>query len=249
MPRQQQMSLTPLQTMVDESINFMRENEPPEGYSLADSFGKDSTVILELARMAGLRFLHIHNFTGIDPPELIKFGKNTRQDVRIIKPKFSMWHGIRTIGPPSIQRRWCCGHLKHGQTKPDIPPYRLLGIRAEESGKRSSRKRIVTISKKWTMVKPIFNWSEWHVWEFINGMGLPYCHLYDEGFARLGCVVCPMITSSSMKNVNLHRKRWPGYYKAFESATTHWFWHMAWWDRFIYKQPKNFINAWYRSFK
>lgn len=39
-PDRRQMSLTPLQTMVDEAIEFMRANEPPEGYTLADSFGK-----------------------------------------------------------------------------------------------------------------------------------------------------------------------------------------------------------------
>jgi phosphoadenosine phosphosulfate reductase len=47
--------------MLDEAIEFMREHEPPEGYTLADSFGKDSTVLWELAKMAGVKFLHIHH--------------------------------------------------------------------------------------------------------------------------------------------------------------------------------------------
>jgi phosphoadenosine phosphosulfate reductase len=98
------------------------------------------------------------------------------------------------------------------------------------------------------MVKPIFYWQEWHVWEFIESMNLPYCHLYDEGFDRLGCCVCPMITSSSMAKVNQHRKRWPGYYKAFEHVVTWWFWNKAWWNRFAWKRPERFINAWYRGF-
>lgn len=235
--------------MVDESIEFIRVNEPQEGYTLADSFGKDSTVLLELARMSGVKFTHIHNRTGIDPPELTKFGMVTRPNVLVLKPRITMWAGIRKWFPPYLNARWCCREMKE-HTRKDLPLCLLVGIRAEESYKRSVRGRISkTGVGQATHFKPIFGWSEWHVWEFIESMNLPYCHLYDEGFDRLGCVVCPMITSSNMKKINMHRKRWPGFYKAFEAATTYWFWHKAWWDRFIWKQPDRFINAWYRSFK
>jgi len=248
MPRAQQMSIIPLQSMVDEAIDFMRGNEPPEGYTLADSFGKDSTVLLELARMAGVKFVHIHNRTGIDPPELTVFGKETRPDVLYLHPRITMWEGIRKRFPPYINRRWCCSEMKEHHRR-DLPPSILVGIRAEESWKRRRRPRISKIDTQLTHFKPIYHWSEWHVWEFIESMGLPYCHLYDEGFDRLGCCVCPMITSSNMGKVNQHRNRWPGFYRAFEHAVTWWFWNMAWWDRFVWKRPERFINAWYRSFK
>lgn len=247
--KQLQISLTPLQTMVDEAIDFIRSNEPPEGYTLADSFGKDSTVLLELARMSGVKFIHIHNRTGIDPPELTKFGMKTRPNVLVLKPRLTMWAGIRKWYPPYINARWCCREMKeHNRT--GLSKNVLVGIRSEESHKRASRPRISKISRNQRIhFKPIFSWTDWHVWEFIESMNLPYCHLYDEGFDRLGCVVCPMITSKNMKKVEMHRKRWPGYYKAFEAATTYWFWHKAWWARFIWRQPDRFINAWYRSFK
>jgi hypothetical protein len=58
-----------------------------------------------------------------------------------------------------------------------------------------------------------------------------------------------MITSKNMGKVNQHRARWPGYYKAFEHAVTHWFYNHAWWDRFKYKNSQRFLEAWYRSFK
>jgi phosphoadenosine phosphosulfate reductase len=235
--------------MVDEAIDFMRANEPPEGYTMADSFGKDSTVLLELARMAGVRFVHIHNRTGIDPPELVAFGKRTRPNVIWIPPRMTMWEGIRKKFPPTIQQRWCCSELKKHKLS-GLPTSILVGIRTEESWKRKSRPRISSVpAERIAHYKPIFHWSEWHVWEFIESMNLPYCHLYDEGFDRLGCCVCPMITSSSMAKVNQHRKRWPGFYKAFEHAVTWWFWNKAWWDRFVWKRPERFLDAWYRSFK
>lgn len=241
--------LTPLQVMVDEAIEFLREHEPPEGYTLADSFGKDSTVILELAQMAGVKFVHIHNRTGIDPPELIKFGQRTRENPRYLIPKMSFWDGLRKRFPPTVLQRWCCDVLKHSNGKRlGLPPLVIVGVRGEESPKRRSRPRF-DVAPFGVQVKPIFHWTSWHVWEFIEGLGLPYCELYDQGFDRIGCCVCPMITSKNMGKINQHRARWPGFYKAFEHAVTHWFYHRAWWDRHKFKTPDRFLQAWYRSFK
>lgn len=239
--------LIPLQDMVDEAIEFLRRHEPPEGYTLADSFGKDSTVLWELAKMADVGFVHIHNRTGIDPPELVKHGRETRPGVVWIPPRMTLWDGIRKWFPPTVQIRWCCSEMKEHRKK-GLPTSLLVGIRGEESPRRKARERI---SRVGTVVhyKPIFNWTYWHVWEFIDSMGLPYCSLYDEGFDRLGCVVCPMITSKNRAMVDRNRKRWPGFYKSFEHAVTWWFWNKAWWDRVKYRQPQKFLDAWYRSFK
>lgn len=243
-----QTHLVSTQAMTDEAIDFMREHEPPEGYTLADSYGKDSTVLLELARMSGVKFLHIHNFTGIDPPELTKFGRLHHPGARILRPRMTFWEGIHRWFPPTIQQRWCCDVLKHGSNKEhNLPRMSLVGVRAEESAKRRGRPRIHDANGI-CMVKPIFHWTSWHVWEFIEGLGLPYCELYDQGFDRLGCCVCPMITSKNMGKVNQHRARWPGFYKAFEHATTHWFYNHAWWNRHMWKTAERYIQAWYRAF-
>lgn len=39
---------------------------------------------------------------------------------------------------------------------------------------------------------PIFNWTDTDVWDFIREHNLPYCDLYDKGFHRIGCMLCPM---------------------------------------------------------
>jgi phosphoadenosine phosphosulfate reductase len=220
-PRAQQMHMRPLHQMVDEAVAFIREHEPPEGYLLADSFGKDSTVLLELTKMAGVKYLHIHNRTGIDPPELIRYGKRTRPEVLWIPPRMTMWEGIKKWFPPTVNRRWCCRVMKEHHVS-GTPRDVLVGVRAEESAKRKQRPRIDhigTLTKKATMLiqeigklkaagantvvleailcqslgnsrythyKPIFYWLEWHVWEFIESLNLPYCELYDQGFNRIG---------------------------------------------------------------
>ena len=43
-----------------------------------------------------------------------------------------------------------------------------------------------------TLVNPIIDWSTDEIWEFIKEYNIPYCHLYDQGYKRLGCIGCPM---------------------------------------------------------
>jgi phosphoadenosine phosphosulfate reductase len=42
--------------------------------------------------------------------------------------------------------------------------------------------------------------------------------LYDEGFARLGCVVCPFLKGSNRPGSNLMKakERWPGMYRVLD---------------------------------
>lgn len=43
------------------------------------------------------------------------------------------------------------------------------------------------------IVNPIIEWSDAEVWEFLNDVvGVPHCELYDNGYTRIGCILCPM---------------------------------------------------------
>lgn len=45
------------------------------------------------------------------------------------------------------------------------------------------------------LVSPIIDWSERDVWEFLNKVvEVPHCELYDKGYNRIGCIMCPMST-------------------------------------------------------
>lgn len=57
-------------------------------------------------------------------------------------------------------------------------------------------------------VNPIIEWTDADVWEFIKSENIPYCHLYDEGFHRLGCIGCPM---ASTEEREMEFSRWPAY--------------------------------------
>jgi phosphoadenosine phosphosulfate reductase len=58
------------------------------------------------------------------------------------------------------------------------------------------------------MLNPIIDWDEEDVWQFLNENNIPHCCLYDEGFARLGCIVCPM---GRRRRMEKEFERWPKY--------------------------------------
>ncbi|MDX9798580.1 MAG: phosphoadenosine phosphosulfate reductase family protein [Bacteroidales bacterium] len=244
-------SLNPLEDVVEEAIQFVQENAPPEGYFVAFSGGKDSICVLEIVRMAGVKHETYYSATGIDPPEVVKFIRKNYPEVKFLRPKINFWEGIYKNAPPLRKARWCCRLLKKDTTLKIPLKNRILGIREEESYSRACRPRIDYHKKlKQYLYKPIFYWKEWHVWEFIEKYNLKYPSLYNEGFDRLGCVVCPFLPSKSMSRIKLHMERWPKIYKTFEHAVTRWFNDKA--DN-KYKQggqtAKEYIQDWYRGFE
>lgn len=73
-----------------------------------------------------------------------------------------------------------------------------------------------TIKGKY-ILNPIIDWTDEEVWEFIRKYNVPYCKLYDEGFARLGCIGCPLAGEKHMKK---EFKKYPkfkaNYIRAFD---------------------------------
>ena len=231
----QQLNLLNNKTKTDIAIEFIREHEPPEGYFFGDSGGKDSTVLRDLVIKSGVQYESYYSATGIDPPELVKFIREYHPETIFKRPhytrkrQFPDWPGTRSFfgmlqvqGFPMRHVRWCCNYLKKAPTM-TIPLYhRILGLRAEESANRAKRP-VIENYKKQTIYKPIFYWKEWEIWEFIEMYKLPYPKLYNEGFDRIGCVICP----NHHNRHEPYRKRWPNHFKCFERYVT------SWWNKRI----------------
>ena len=197
------------------AIERLRQFEPPEGYYLAFSGGKDSITIYRLAEMAGVRFDAHYNVTTVDPPELVKFIKSCYPQVERNRPEMSMFRLMcqrRNFMPPMRQQRWCCEALKeHGGDGRFV----VTGIRWAESTRRKTTRRMVEhcVPRKTRMLHPIIDWSDGDVWEFIRQQGLEYCSLYDEGFTRLGCILCP--SECNPDQIRMQMERWPQHVKAY----------------------------------
>ena len=206
--------------------------EPPDGYWLAFSGGKDSVVLKALADMAGVKYEAHYSLTNVDPPELMQFIK-TFDDVVIDRPKETMWQLIvRKRMPPTRIVRYCCEALKESAGKNRVT---LTGVRWAESVARKKNRNLVDIGrrkrtnynddndesrravencykKQMTLVNPIIDWTDEDVWEFIREYKIPYCKLYDEGWKRLGCIGCPMA------NQEVEFDRWPKYKQMYIRA-------------------------------
>jgi phosphoadenosine phosphosulfate reductase len=196
------------------SIERLRMFEPPEGYYLAFSGGKDSCTIKVLADMAGVKYDAHYNLTTVDPPELVRFIREKHPDVAIDRPECSMWELIvKEQYPPTMIQRYCCKHLKE---RGGIGRVVLTGIRAEESTKRARRKMVEQCYRvQKSYLHAIIDWTERDVWQFIRENGLPYCSLYDEGFDRIGCIMCPFERRAKKER---DIARWPKYYAAYVRA-------------------------------
>lgn len=221
------------------AIDRLQVFEPPEGYYLAFSGGKDSQCIYHLAKEAGVKFDAHYNLTTADPPELVWFIKKNYPDISIDRPKETMWQLIpRKLMPPTRLARYCCQELKEGGGEGRIV---VTGVRWAESVRRKQTRGIAEVlgkSKKTNyillndneqermmfenctkkgkrIVNPIIDWEDEDVWEYIHTRNIEYCKLYDEGFKRLGCIGCPMAGKDGM----LHQfERWPKFKQAYMRA-------------------------------
>lgn len=79
---------------IETAIERIKTFEPPEGYWLAFSGGKDSIVIHRLAELAKVKISANYNVTGIDNPELYYFIKENYKNVNFNMHEKSMWRLI-----------------------------------------------------------------------------------------------------------------------------------------------------------
>ena len=137
---------------VDIAIETLQAFEPPEGYYLAFSGGKDSVVIKALANMAKVKYDAHYRQTSVDPPELWKFIKEYHPDVKWEYPRdkdgkqITMWNLIpQKLMPPTRIARYCCQYLKEDGGDGRMT---ITGVRWAESVNRRKNQGKVTIMQK-----------------------------------------------------------------------------------------------------
>ena len=139
---------------IDKAIMRLQTYEPPEGYYLCFSGGKDSCVIKALADMAEVKYDAHYNVASVDPPELVRFMKDIHPDVQFEYPRDSdgnvitMWNLIpRKAMPPTRLVRYCCAALKEQGGKGRL---KVTGVRWDESARRKRSHGEVTFADKKT---------------------------------------------------------------------------------------------------
>ena len=101
-----------IRTKLDIAIQRLKSFEPPDGYFLAFSGGKDSQCVFHLCKLGGVKLEAHYHVTSVDPPELIYFIRKYYPDVIFDIPhdengkRVSMWSLIpqKRIPPTRIAR-------------------------------------------------------------------------------------------------------------------------------------------------
>ena len=179
------------------------------------SGGKDSTAVLNLARKAGVTSAFFID-TGLEFPETVEFV--AKQGVTIVPPGGDFWSAVRKAGPPAKDNRWCCKLLKLFPLKRYLetigPCLTVQGNRWYESWNRSGID-ITTQNPANPLqlnLSPIRHWRAFEVFLYIWWQELPYSSLYDMGFERIGCFLCPAMLEAEYELMRVTHpqmtKRW-----------------------------------------
>lgn len=207
-----------LQTKIDRSIRLLQSVQ--KGYDseieVAYSGGKDSDVILQLAKEAGIRYRAIYKNTTIDPPGTIAHVK--RMGVEIRRPKNTFFQIIAKKGIPNRFTRFCCSELKEYK----ILDKSIIGVRKEESAKRNKLYDEPTAchwyGKKTEEnhvehIYPILDWTSEDILAYIEDRKIQLAPIYYESGGqiniqkRLGCMGCPLASNRQRLLVFQERPR------------------------------------------
>ncbi len=195
------------------------------------SGGKDSLAALSLTLKTGLKPYLLFNDTGIEMPE-------TRRTVEETARKYGLpllradaeggfWRAAPRVGPPGKDYRWCCKVTKLAplsrllEEKFPEGALNIVGQRAFESLDRARSPRVWR--NRWLPkilnISPIQDWTQLHVWLYIWKEKLPYNPLYEKGFDRIGCYMCPAAFSAEYQFV---KQAQPGLWARWEEFLREW---------------------------
>lgn len=168
------------------AIKLIQLAAPKDGspIEVAYSGGKDSDVILQLTKEAGVNYRAIYKNTTIDPPGTVKHAKEMGAEV--LMPKKSFFEIIEETGLPTRFSRICCRYLKEYKVLDKC----IVGVRKAESRKRAQRYkeptqcRVYSKTEKVDQIMPILDWTDDDVLAFVVDRGIKLHPLYyDKGGA------------------------------------------------------------------
>lgn len=187
------------------------------GYEVAVGFsgGKDSQVVYDLCKRSGIQFKAYFNH-AFESCTTLQFIREHYPDViwrRDHNFGFieNIWRNHYSL-LPTVEMSYCCKDYKHNPKYVDNAS--VVGVRRAESIRRKERKVFETRNKtvikhnkalfteyfsdecigrgtgSVIQLKPIVDWSEEEVWDYIKRYHLPINPEYSR-MKRVGCLVCP----------------------------------------------------------
>ncbi len=195
---------------VDRSLELIdrAHKEFGDGLVVANSLGKDSSVIWDLAKRVNPDIRGFIVTTRFKPPETKKFMAEEvarYPELEVFSNDVEIPDKLYETDPDR-----CCELLKVQPTRDAVKKMGvscwITGLRCTEGRTRTNYKEIEELDKGLIKLNPILIWYEREVWQYLALNKVPVNPLYAEGYRSLGCAPCTKIA----QGVDERAGRWIG---------------------------------------
>lgn len=185
---------------VDRSLHLVEQahNEYGDRLVVANSLGKDSSVVWHLAQRVSLDISGFIVTTRFKPQGTKQF---MQDEVDRYPGKLKIYENPQPI-PADLYKtdpNRCCDLLKVEPTRRAIQEMHVgcwvTGLRCTEGRTRTDFQEIEERDEGLIKLNPILLWYEREVWQYLALYQVPVNPYYALGYRSLGCAPCTQITS------------------------------------------------------
>ncbi|MHC4199379.1 MAG: phosphoadenylyl-sulfate reductase [Planctomycetota bacterium] len=176
---------------VDRSLGLIREayDEHGDGLVVANSLGKDSVAVWDLAKRVNPDIRGFIVTTRFKPKETVQFMHEEvarHPELRVFRNDEAIPDRLYETDPDR-----CCDVLKVQPTRRAIEDMKVTcwvtGLRCTEGRTRTEFQEIEERDEGLIKLNPILIWYEREVWQYLALSGVPVNPLYSKGYRSLGC--------------------------------------------------------------
>lgn len=195
---------------VDRALGLIREayEEFGERFVIANSLGKDSCVVWDLAQRVAPEIGGFVITTRHKPNETKEFTKQLVAQyptLRVFQNDIDLLDDLPKTDPDR-----CCNLLKVEPTRQAIEEMNVAcwgtGLRCTEGRTRTEFAEVEERDEGLIKLNPILTFYEREVWQYLAVYSVPVNQLYAEGYRSLGCAPC----TSVALGIDERAGRWVG---------------------------------------
>lgn len=195
---------------VERSLGLIRDawQEFGDGLVVANSLGKDSVVVWDLAKRVSPAIRGFVVTTRFKPPETKEFMQQTVErypETRVYSNDTPLPENLHRTDPDR-----CCDVLKVEPTRRALRQMQatcwVTGLRCTEGRTRTDYREVEHRDRGLVKLNPVLIWHEREIWQYIALYGVPVNPLYARGYRSLGCGPCTRISTGADERAG----RWIG---------------------------------------
>jgi len=182
--------------------------EHGQGLVVANSLGKDSCVVWDLAKRVGRDIRGFIVTTRFKPDETVQFMHRTVARY----PELAVFRNDQPIPDRfyAIDPDRCCDTLKVEPTRRAVAEMGVscwvTGLRCTEGRTRTDYREVEERDRGLLKLNPILIWHEREIWQYLALNQVAVNPLYAEGYRSLGCAPCTRISAGGDERAG----RWIG---------------------------------------